>query len=66
MITPLEMTGEGSVNWGGHEVADVLGLGLDLDLTSAASFAANAADGVWPGGPGRLKAKGSRLRPFAR
>jgi hypothetical protein len=48
--------GTGSVDWNGNEVANALDLGLDLDLTSAATFAARAAGGFAQGS--RLKAQG--------
>jgi hypothetical protein len=35
----------GSVNWNSNVVVNALDLGLELDLTSAATFAARAADG---------------------
>ena len=44
MMTPLEMTSGGNVDWNGNVVANVLDLDLDLDLSSAATFAAKAAD----------------------
>ena len=44
-MTPLEMTSGGNVDWNGNVVANVLDLDLDLDLSSAATFAASAADG---------------------
>ena len=49
----------GSVDWNGNEVANALDLdlGLNLDLTSAATFAARAAERFWPEGPDQLSCK---------
>jgi hypothetical protein len=41
----------GSVDWNGNEIANALDLGLDLDLTCSATFAAEPRNGSGPKGP---------------